>query len=440
MARPKRQEERRAALIEATYAAGKEHGLRSLSLTDVATTAGLTRGAILYYYEDLDALLVEAHAAGIQRFCNERDAVLAAIDDPRDRLGAAIDAGLPEGPDDALMSLLYEFDVLAGNSALHDELVQKLYLRQLETYRGVIAAGRAAEVFSPGIDDEQLAMTFVALEDAYGLHIVGGNALMTVRRLPQRCARWRSSWGARRSPEHGTAHIRPGRFHRRHPAGICMHMHLFTPVYPDEGVRSTPFERHSVSTPVIDRTAPTEHPVLDVLAGRWSPRAFDAQNSIDEAKLATALEAARWSPSANNSQPWRFIVARRGTALHAQVVDALMGFNQAWAGNAAVLVVAIAETADASGTPITHALYDLGQAVAHFSVQAHHDGLVVHQMSGFDPEVVREFADLEERFVPFTVFAVGEFGDIEALPEVLQEREVAPRVRRPIAETVILSA
>ncbi len=180
MARPKRQEERRAALIQATYAAGKEHGLRSLSLTDVAATAGLTRGAILYYYEDLDALLVEAHAAGVQRFCDERDAALAGIEDPRDRLGAAIDAGLPDGPEDALMSLLYEFDVLAGNSELHDELVQRLYVRQLETYRGVFAAGRAAGVFSPGLDDEQLAMTFVALEDAYGLHIVGGNALMTV--------------------------------------------------------------------------------------------------------------------------------------------------------------------------------------------------------------------------------------------------------------------
>ncbi|GAT71686.1 TetR/AcrR family transcriptional regulator [Microbacterium hydrocarbonoxydans] len=180
MARPKRQEERRAALIQATYAAGKEHGLRSLSLTDVAATAGLTRGAILYYYEDLDALLVEAHAAGVQRFCDERDAVLADIEDPRDQLGAAIDAGLPDGPEDALMSLLYEFDVLAGNSELHDELVQTLYVRQLETYRGVFAAGRAAGVFSPGLDDEQLAMTFVALEDAYGLHIVAGNALMTV--------------------------------------------------------------------------------------------------------------------------------------------------------------------------------------------------------------------------------------------------------------------
>jgi nitroreductase len=195
-----------------------------------------------------------------------------------------------------------------------------------------------------------------------------------------------------------------------------------------------------MSTPVLDRTAPTEHPVLDVLAGRWSPRAFDAEAAIDESKLAAALEAARWTPSANNVQPWRFIVARRGTAVHAQIVDSLMGFNQQWAANAAVLVVAVAETATADGTPITHAVYDLGQAVAHFSVQAHNDGLYVHQMSGFDPEVVREFADLEPRFSAVTVIAVGEFGDVEALPEVLQQRETAPRVRRPISETVILSA
>jgi AcrR family transcriptional regulator len=180
MARPRRQEARRAALIEATYAAGRQHGLRSLSLTDVAEQAGLSRGAVLYYYEDLDALLVEAHAAGVERFCDERDQLVDTLDDPRDRLGAAIDAGLPSGPDDALMSLLYEFDVLAGNSELHDELVQKLYLRQLETYRRILVAGRSTGVFVPRLDDDELTMTFVALEDAYGLHIVGGNALMTV--------------------------------------------------------------------------------------------------------------------------------------------------------------------------------------------------------------------------------------------------------------------
>jgi AcrR family transcriptional regulator len=185
MARPRRQEARRAAIIDAAYAAGRTRGLRSLSLTDVAEQAGLTRGAVLYYYEDLDALLVEAHNAGIERFCDQRETTVAALADPREKLAAAIDAGLPSGPDDALMSLLYEFDVLAGNSALHDELVQKLYLRQSATYRGIIQEGRASGVFTPRLGDDDLAMTFVALEDAYGLHIVGGNALMTVERAAQ---------------------------------------------------------------------------------------------------------------------------------------------------------------------------------------------------------------------------------------------------------------
>lgn len=195
-----------------------------------------------------------------------------------------------------------------------------------------------------------------------------------------------------------------------------------------------------MSNSVLDRTAPTDQPILDVLADRWSPRAYDTQSGVDESKLSAALEAARWSPSAYNLQPWRFIVARRGTALHAQVLDSLVEFNQSWARSAAVLVVAVAETSGADGTPISHAVYDLGQAVAHFSVQAHHEGLHVHQMSGFDADVIREFADLEPRFAPITVFTVGEVGATENLPEGLQGQETAPRVRRPIDETVILSA
>lgn len=195
-----------------------------------------------------------------------------------------------------------------------------------------------------------------------------------------------------------------------------------------------------MSTPVLDRTAQTEFPVLDVLADRWSPRAFDPETPIDEGKLSSALEAARWSPSANNSQPWRFIVARRDSALHQGIHAALMGFNQAWAGDAAVLIVAVAETAREDGTPITHAVYDLGQSIAHLSVQVHHDGLVVHQMSGFVPQQIRELAGLDERFAPMTVIALGELGDIAALPEPLAQRETAPRVRRPIDQTVLLSA
>lgn len=192
-----------------------------------------------------------------------------------------------------------------------------------------------------------------------------------------------------------------------------------------------------MTTALLNRTAATDAPVLGILADRWSPRAFAADDTVDEVRLASALEAARWAPSANNSQPWRFIVAQRGTPSHDAVLQALVGFNAMWAGDAAVLIVAIAETADAEGKALPWATYDLGQAVAHLSVQAHHDGLYAHQMGGFDRDAIRQAFALPERFEPVTVTALGPLGDPADLPETLQEREAAPRVRRPLAETVI---
>jgi DNA-binding transcriptional regulator YbjK len=172
MARPRNQRGRRDALIQATYAASKERGLRRLSLTDVAQQAGLTRGAILYYYEDLDALLVEAHAAGVQRFCADREDAVAAASDPRRQLAIAFEAGLPSGPDDALMCLLLELDVLAGTSALHEELVQEMDRHQLATYRTILTAGTGQGVFHPTMPIDALALALVAMEDGFTLQIV----------------------------------------------------------------------------------------------------------------------------------------------------------------------------------------------------------------------------------------------------------------------------
>lgn len=195
-----------------------------------------------------------------------------------------------------------------------------------------------------------------------------------------------------------------------------------------------------MSTPVLERTAETSVPLLDVLAERWSPRAFDPTSPIDEGKLTAALEAARWAPSASNTQPWRFIVARRGTDLHTTIDGALVGFNREWAGNAQVLIAAFAEETDADGSPRPWAQYDLGQAVAHLSVQAHADGLFTHQMGGVDRDALRALPGVDERFTPVSVIALGELGDASALSEKLQERETAPRVRRPLDETIIASA
>ena len=190
----------------------------------------------------------------------------------------------------------------------------------------------------------------------------------------------------------------------------------------------------------LDRFAPTDVPLLGVLAERWSTRVFDATEPLDEEAFVSAVEAARWAPSANNTQPWRLIVARRGSAEHTALVGTLMGFNQTWAGDAAALVVVVAETANEDGTPMHFALYDAGQAAAHFTVQAHAGGLATHQMGGFDRDAVRATFNLDSRFEPLTAIAVGAFGDIEDAPEAIREREIAPRTRRPIADSLLVNA
>jgi nitroreductase len=198
-------------------------------------------------------------------------------------------------------------------------------------------------------------------------------------------------------------------------------------------------------TITLENGAPAHHaetsaPIHPVLADRWSPRSFVASESIDETALTAALEAARWAPSAANSQPARLIVARRGSAAFEKITSTLMGFNSAWAGSAAVLIVGIAEVVDDEGNPRRWAQYDLGQAMAHLSIQAHHDGLHVHQMGGFDAAALAEAFDLSDRFAPLTVTALGTLDTPDALPdETLRAREVAPRTRRPLTELLLVN-
>lgn len=193
-------------------------------------------------------------------------------------------------------------------------------------------------------------------------------------------------------------------------------------------------------TDLTSRRAATEAPLIDPLADRWSPRAFDPAAVVDTETLRTIFEAARWAPSANNTQPWRFIVARRGTEAFTTIHNALAGFNQAWADSAAVLIVNVAETSDAEGRPRPWARYDLGQAVAHMTVQAQHEGLHTHQMGGFDAAAIHDAFDLAENQEVVSITTVGALGNIDALPDVLREREVAPRERKALDEFVIVGA
>lgn len=175
------------------------------------------------------------------------------------------------------------------------------------------------------------------------------------------------------------------------------------------------------------------HPLLD---DRSSPRSFETSHTIGDDELSALLEAARWAPSSMNHQPWRFAVARRGSTLHQQVLDTLMPGNARWAHTASALVVAIAERSR-DGRPIGTADYDLGLSVMQMTVQAHALGLHVHQMGGFDHDLAARTLGLEDGLAPVVVIAVGRRDVPEQLPQQLRAREVAPRTRRDLDETLL---
>jgi nitroreductase len=180
-------------------------------------------------------------------------------------------------------------------------------------------------------------------------------------------------------------------------------------------------------------TAVQVHPLL---SERWSPRGFDRDHLVGDDEVAALLEAARWAPSARNSQPWRFLVARRGQDAHGQLFAALHPGNQEWAGAASALVLVAARTSvDGAAQPF--ALYDTGQAVALLVTQAQAHGLSAHQIGGFDGAAVRTAFGLDDNLTPVVIIAVGRADPDADLPEHLAVRETAPRTRYPVSDLLL---
>lgn len=185
--------------------------------------------------------------------------------------------------------------------------------------------------------------------------------------------------------------------------------------------------------------ASPDHDILEAFTERWSARAFD-NRPIPSAVLIRLFEAARWAPSAGNEQPWRFVVARPedgpGFSL---LLSALKPSNQSWATRAQALGVAAAHRfLRRSGDPNKWSWYDAGQAMAFLSIQATVEGLIVHQMAGYDAERMRVVAEIPNEFEPVTAFALGYPGDPATLDEFNVRREGGPRSRRPVHESLFL--
>jgi nitroreductase len=175
-----------------------------------------------------------------------------------------------------------------------------------------------------------------------------------------------------------------------------------------------------------------ENDVHEIFISRWSPRAMSGEE-IDEAMLKTLFEAARWAPSSNNNQPWRFIYARRNTPYWNTLFGLMNEGNQIWAKNAAVLIVVISKTTFDSGKPAFTHSYDAGAAWVSLALQGSLKNLVVHGMQGFDYDRAKKELQVPDDYTVEAMIAIGRQGKKEDLPDYQQEREF-PSSRKSIAE------
>lgn len=150
----------------------------------------------------------------------------------------------------------------------------------------------------------------------------------------------------------------------------------------------------------------TLHPLL---ANRFSPTGFEDEHTLSAADVELLVEAARWAPSAGNSQPWAFVPAARGSGLHVQLVGSLAPSSRRWAPAAGVLLVTVAHRRvdDTDGEFSEFADYDLGQAVAHLTLQAQAMGLAARQFRAFDLEAVTASIGPRPGWDVVTMVAVG---------------------------------
>lgn len=191
----------------------------------------------------------------------------------------------------------------------------------------------------------------------------------------------------------------------------------------------------------MEKPAPAQFPIHELLRRRWSPHSFDAR-PVPRETMNGLLEAARWAPSCFNEQPWSFIIAtKENPAEFERMLECLVEGNRVWAKTAPVLMITVASLRFAhSGKPNRHALHDVGAAMADLTLQAMSEGIFVHQMAGIDIEKARATYGIPATHEAVAGVALGYPGDVNALPEGVRQRTLAPRSRKPMEQFVFSGA
>ena len=163
--------QRRARLLKAAQRAVVVHGA-DVRLKDVADMAGLTSGAILYHYPDVQTLLLEANRAVIERFLDNRMKAVEGLASADEKLVLTIASGLPLDPEDQDVKLLCALGGAASRYPVYAAMLTSLFDQQVVMYQVILETGAAAGVFRLSGRSQTIGRNIVALEDAYGYRMV----------------------------------------------------------------------------------------------------------------------------------------------------------------------------------------------------------------------------------------------------------------------------
>ncbi len=185
---------------------------------------------------------------------------------------------------------------------------------------------------------------------------------------------------------------------------------------------------------IVVNRANTDYPVSEIIARRWSARAFSTR-PVEFSKLLSILEAARWAPSSRNEQPWRYIVFTTDNPKMLKKAQSVLKEINDYAKRAPILICAIAKkTYSENGNPNRLHFHDLGAANENMFLEAFNQGLIMHEMGGFDVQKAREVFNIPEDYEVGIMIAIGYQDTYHVLPDKLKEKAFTPRVRKPLSE------
>ena len=189
---------------------------------------------------------------------------------------------------------------------------------------------------------------------------------------------------------------------------------------------------------LISKIANTDFPIHNLIARRWSARAFSTK-TVEKSKLLSILEAARSAPSSRNEQPWRYIVFTDENPEKLDIARSVLLEINNYAKRAPILICALTKKYY-SDNGIYNKLHfhDLGAANENMFLESFNQGLIMHEMGGFDRDKARRVFNVPDEYEIGIMVAIGYQDSHDILPKRYKEKAFSPRERKSLSEIAFL--